>query len=843
MKLALNRFWLSIAVTLVPIYVLLEAMSIETNSLFIVAEVLFLCIILGLFKIKNIYLRIGLAISLVLSSFVFVDFKMLSDGVNELVERYSQLMGLYKNNIVKDLECETFIGLETLVRMYILLVLPCVYVVYGNRFWKMVYMDVTIPFITLTLAIGRFPNAICICLLLFTYIDIVVSNTNKENSINLNDNKTEFIKHVTPITISMFILAVFLISNEIDPYVRSASLDYKKKDINDMLTGKKDFNIMSLFDWASDTANGGVSGGKLGKVDKIKFNNREILKVKVNNVDGFFDRNVYIKSYIGTNYEGDSWEVLSSKKNSQLKDICKKANCDLRDIDAIQYKLYKETLNWKLRDYDDVNVNDSLIDIESVSDSDKNCYWVEYSAIGDAIDIDVDGIRKNPHKYFKKTNYHAISMHCDKNDIINAILDLDNQISDMGKYSYLLSEYTKFVYSNYMDYPKNFDEIANEFMQSVCYQVDKYGEVEQISLYEVKQGNHFGDNGSNNSYVDLVTSSLINYYDTKFEYTLSPGKLKKGEDFVGTFLTETKRGYCTYFASAAVLLYRYMGIPARYVEGFAVSKSDFTQSDSGYECVVKDTAAHAWVEVFVNKVGWISVDVTPASYKRIINEAIENDGKEKKTEAVTTTEKETETTTKETTTNASETTTNENETTTPENTTTDSKQNSGGGDDGGTREVSDATLLNIVLIVFTMIIIAIAIIAIISICILAIRRKKYEEAVEILNGNDYRKKAVYCMNAIDYILLAAGVGYNKLATIEETAIELSGFTETTTGKPHTEVAEILYKLMYSNEDISKEDADIMLQEAISIVPYQYKKLGRIRKIYLYYFKCLYLFDK
>lgn len=49
---------------------------------------------------------------------------------------------------------------------------------------------------------------------------------------------------------------------------------------------------------------------------------------------------------------------------------------------------------------------------------------------------------------------------------------------------------------------------------------------------------------------------------------MEPGKLKNGEDFVNKFLNETKKGYCTHFASAAVLMFRYMGIPARYVEGY-----------------------------------------------------------------------------------------------------------------------------------------------------------------------------------------------------------------------------------------------------------------------------------
>jgi hypothetical protein len=70
------------------------------------------------------------------------------------------------------------------------------------------------------------------------------------------------------------------------------------------------------------------------------------------------------------------------------------------------------------------------------------------------------------------------------------------------------------------------------------------------------------------------------------------------------FLTESHRGYCVHYASAAVLLLRMDGIPARYVSGY-------TAQLSHGEAVVPDSAAHAWVEVYVDGYGWYPVEVTP----------------------------------------------------------------------------------------------------------------------------------------------------------------------------------------------------------------------------------------
>ncbi len=90
-------------------------------------------------------------------------------------------------------------------------------------------------------------------------------------------------------------------------------------------------------------------------------------------------------------------------------------------------------------------------------------------------------------------------------------------------------------------------------------------------------------------------------YDTEAEAVPS------GEDFVSYFLTQSRRGYCMHFASAAVLLLRSMGIPARYVSGYAV-----TVPEPG-TVNVPDSAAHAWVEIYLDGYGWHPVEVTPAA--------------------------------------------------------------------------------------------------------------------------------------------------------------------------------------------------------------------------------------
>ena len=132
---------------------------------------------------------------------------------------------------------------------------------------------------------------------------------------------------------------------------------------------------------------------------------------------------------------------------------------------------------------------------------------------------------------------------------------------------------------------------------------------------------------------DTIDEELTQYFIDNYPYTMRPGRTPEGEDFVNYFLTTNKKGLCAHFASAATLVFRHYGIPARYVEGYAVSYLTVTDSEIiegadyddwfdgdnelGETAVVSvdidDSMAHGWVEIYDDEFGWIPVDVTPPS--------------------------------------------------------------------------------------------------------------------------------------------------------------------------------------------------------------------------------------
>lgn len=108
---------------------------------------------------------------------------------------------------------------------------------------------------------------------------------------------------------------------------------------------------------------------------------------------------------------------------------------------------------------------------------------------------------------------------------------------------------------------------------------------------------------------DLEKLRAIETELSSYTYTRTPGKLPEdiedADSYLEYFLLESKQGYCSYFATAFVLLARAEGIPARYVEGFCVP------TNRERKMTVYSNMAHAWPEVYLDGAGWIPFEPTP----------------------------------------------------------------------------------------------------------------------------------------------------------------------------------------------------------------------------------------
>jgi transglutaminase-like putative cysteine protease len=93
----------------------------------------------------------------------------------------------------------------------------------------------------------------------------------------------------------------------------------------------------------------------------------------------------------------------------------------------------------------------------------------------------------------------------------------------------------------------------------------------------------------------------------RLQYTLEPPLL--GRDSVDEFLFQTRAGFCEHFSSAFVFLMRAAGVPARVVTGY--QGGEVNPVDGKF--TVRQSDAHAWAEVHLQRRGWVRVDPTALS--------------------------------------------------------------------------------------------------------------------------------------------------------------------------------------------------------------------------------------
>jgi transglutaminase-like putative cysteine protease len=90
----------------------------------------------------------------------------------------------------------------------------------------------------------------------------------------------------------------------------------------------------------------------------------------------------------------------------------------------------------------------------------------------------------------------------------------------------------------------------------------------------------------------------------RYTLTIESGSAERP---VEHFLFQSHAGHCEYFSTAMALLLRSVGVPTRNVTGFLGG----TYNRYGRFYAIRQGDAHSWVEVFDDRVGWVTFDPTP----------------------------------------------------------------------------------------------------------------------------------------------------------------------------------------------------------------------------------------
>ncbi len=106
--------------------------------------------------------------------------------------------------------------------------------------------------------------------------------------------------------------------------------------------------------------------------------------------------------------------------------------------------------------------------------------------------------------------------------------------------------------------------------------------------------------------------ALRDHLRNHYKYVLHAQKVPEGKEPVDYFLFTLKEGHCEYYASVLAVLARSVGLPARVAVGF--SPGNYNTLTGLFE--VHEYHAHAWTQIYIDKIGWLTFDATPPQYVR-----------------------------------------------------------------------------------------------------------------------------------------------------------------------------------------------------------------------------------
>jgi hypothetical protein len=131
---------------------------------------------------------------------------------------------------------------------------------------------------------------------------------------------------------------------------------------------------------------------------------------------------------------------------------------------------------------------------------------------------------------------------------------------------------------------------------------DRYLEVPANIRPEIERLARTVTAGATDPYDKAV--AITTYLRSNLRYSTSVPPAPGNRDPVAWVLFNYKRGFCTYYASAEVLMLRSVGVPARLAVGFA--QGDWRTGIY----TVRRRDAHAWPEVYFSGYGWVEFEPT-----------------------------------------------------------------------------------------------------------------------------------------------------------------------------------------------------------------------------------------
>ncbi len=356
-------------------------------------------------------------------------------------------------------------------------------------------------------------------------------------------------------------------------------------------------------EWFTEPSDGSISETGSLSITTPGRGNKEILRVK-----NMGDSVVYLRGDIGIDFTGEDW---TSPVDNEPRAWRTSGLADYYRPVEVQVSYTLQSLLFDRKDY---YISSSDVTIDYMCDSTVTFLPAYTSDFGyfdnEMFKIYGDFVARVNKGYDKMDSVYCTALVPDYTNMDDSLTDGVpdslrqavnfaqggggvSAILDSGGYftghTNAFTAYKSYVQNTYMSVPREYQGMLRSFMRDN----DFYNKSARITK---------GEDGIVRNY--LIARMVADYLRSNYTYSLNTNR---GNDPLNSFLNETKSGHCALYASSMVLILREMGIPARYCTGFVV------QPNGGNATVLRSKNLHAWVEVYLDELGWVTFDPTSSS--------------------------------------------------------------------------------------------------------------------------------------------------------------------------------------------------------------------------------------
>ena len=374
--------------------------------------------------------------------------------------------------------------------------------------------------------------------------------------------ETHIQKKTGPVVLLMIVLSLSIGLAFLAPLIEK-SLGNRlelKRTINGYLTAIDPFRPGSSY------TERGVGSGSLAQISSLAGPVTNHLRLTLTDEPPVI--NIYLEGYIGAEYTNLGWDPADSDTFQEYFSTVRAANpgAFIRNLSYPPYYMNMEAVSQLYR-Y-------QSMDVELIN-ADPSYYYTPYTSFYE------DNMVLCADSYIYGNQESSYSVFYNPLFIVN---DIPPGAKAEGTAdSNIKTRYNDYVNKTYLQVP---DHVRERFQDDIAHTAssDPFTAIRNVLSLLMEQTT----------------------YDT------SPGRVPVGRDFAEYFFYRNRKGFCVHYATTAVLMLRMNGIPARFVSGYRVSPSEFHEKDNGtYQAIVTSEDAHAWVEVYIDHVGWLVAEATP----------------------------------------------------------------------------------------------------------------------------------------------------------------------------------------------------------------------------------------